>query len=447
MQSVPPIETPGTQASELDRAFAGTPSLFEVLRTVRSRRIGLGYHIDAGTTEAHPVTGRDVTVPLGPRSFVSKAGVVPLTETEEALIAWAACGPNGRSAWDRSHVPGFDEATAQTGHTVPHAGSAPAASLVVINDGGVVVYRPVTDAANVVEMAGPNGDRYQPILGWYRSGTRRVRDSRPDIDHALCFSPGPGNPVMGTYQHNINRPGSTWYLPVTDCGQLGATLLPSFGTLRAYPVDEFNGGRPCGVDELVSAGTLLHPVPISQLELSVFQAEQFPVGCIVQNTRLAAEALGLGHWSICGYSQEALFGAMPALTTGLGFHAEPPNARAPVATGALKVFGIRDVIEATYVPSPRYPTAESLVDTWRQARLGGALAEQHDPASEPWVRDACIRYITYCVETFGQWPMTYNPMQARISVIVHHIDPEFYDAYYPPGYVTARHREHMTAWH
>jgi len=89
---VSPIDEANATVSEVGRAFATTPPLFEVLRTVRSRRIGLGYHIDAGITQAHPVTGREVTVPDGPRPFVSTDAVVPLTETEEALIAWAACG-------------------------------------------------------------------------------------------------------------------------------------------------------------------------------------------------------------------------------------------------------------------------------------------------------------------------------------------------------------------
>src|SRR6266545_976904 len=419
---VSPIDEANATVSEVGRAFATTPPLFEVLRTVRSRRIGLGYHIDAGITQAHPVTGREVTVPDGPRPFVSTDSVVPLTETEEALIAWAACGPNGRATWDRSYVPGVDEPVAQAGHTAPHAGSAPATNLVIINDRGAAVYRPVPDSADPAEMAGPGRDRYEPILRWYRAGTTRFLDGRPDIDHALRFSGGPDHPALGTYQHNINRPGSTWYLPVTDCGRLAATLLTGLGTLRVFPVDEFNGGRPCGLNTLVSEGTLRHPAPISQLEQAIFQAEHYPVGCIVQNARLAAEALGLGHWCICGYSQEALLGALPDLTAGLGFHAEPANPRAPVAAGALKVFGIRGVIEATYVPSPRYPTAESLVSAWWHARFGRAGTGAHDdPSGQVWVREACIGYISYCVETFGQWPVTYNPMQARFSVVVHHL--------------------------
>lgn len=422
-------------------------ALLDILRSVRSRRIGLGYRIDTGTTQAHPATGRAVSVPRGPREFASAAPPVPLSDTEEALLAWAACGPNGQATWDRSRVAGFDEPVSSAGHTAPHAGGSPASSLVVINDQGAVVYRPgLADGSDVPPVFRDGCDPYQELLGWYQGAAVRILDHRLDIDHALGFPGEPPLPAMGTYQHNINMPGSTWFLPVTDCGQLGASLLTSFGTIRTYPVDEFNGGRPCGLDDLVADGTLHKPIPISQLELSVFQAEHFPAGCIVQNVRLAAEAIGLGHWCICGYSQETLLGASLELTPGLGFHCELVNPRAPVATGALKIFGIRDVIEATYVPSPRFATADQLVDAWWRRRFAGGVPSD-DPAGQPWVREACTRYVDYCVRTFGQWPVTYNPMQARFSVVVHHLDPAFYDRYYPDGSLTTRHRQHMGDWH
>ncbi len=426
--------------AQLCHAFEATPSVFEVLRTVRTRRIGLGYRIDCERVEAHPVTGRRLTYPAGPRPFSSEAAPVPLTDVEEALLAWAGCGPNGQPTWDRSRVAGFEEGLAAVGRTAPHAGPSPATDLLVLNDQGVFLYRPTPAQPGVVAVS--EGGRYDKVLDWYHQGRIQIAEGRPDIDHALTFPDGPPLPAMGTYQHNINRPGSTWYLPVTDCGKLGSTLLTSFGTIRGYPVDEFHGGRPCGLEHLVDAGVLRYPIPISQLELGIFQIEQYPVGCIVQNIRLAAEALGLGAWCLCGFSPETLFGAFPAVTRGLGFHVEPPNPKAPLATGSLKIFGVQDVIESTYVPSPRYPSPEALVEAWWQER-----GEVPMESREKWVREACTRYLEYCVGTFGQWPITYNPLQAHFGVIVHHIDPEFYRAHYPEGYVTELHAQHLRSWH
>jgi hypothetical protein len=65
----------------------------------------------------------------------------------------------------------------------------------------------------------------------------------------------------------------------------------------------------------------------------------------------------------------------------------------------------------------------------------------------PWVRDAVTAYVQYCVDNFGQFPVTYNPMQAHFGVIVHHLDTDFYDQYYRDGYLNHRHRNHFQNWH
>lgn len=54
---------------------------------------------------------------------------------------------------------------------------------------------------------------------------------------------------------------------------------------------------------------------------------------------VAAEAMGLGNWIFCGYFDDILIGAFPALAQGLGFRAEPLNERAPAASGAQCSFG------------------------------------------------------------------------------------------------------------
>src|SRR2546427_10939979 len=96
----------------LRRAFVETPTIFEVLRTVRSRRIGRGYRIDSGAVDLHPVTKRPMLQEAGPNQFISRVRPAPLLEVEEALLAWAACGPNGIIAWDVSIDGGFNQRVA-----------------------------------------------------------------------------------------------------------------------------------------------------------------------------------------------------------------------------------------------------------------------------------------------------------------------------------------------
>ena len=60
--------------------------------------------------------------------------------------------------------------------------------------------------------------------------------------------------------------------------------------------------------------------------------------------------------------------------------------------------------------------------------------------------DAALAELDYCVKTFGQWPVTYNPMQAHFGAVIHNVDEEFYDTYYKTGYVTDQIRNRSKIW-
>jgi hypothetical protein len=468
----------GGESEQLRRAFEEGPSAFELLRGMRTRRVGLGYRIDSGTTEKHPVTGREMSQMKGPMEFVSQKEPVALTEVEEALLAWAACGLNGIAAWDISLDGGFHELNEIAGRTASAPGNSWAHDLLIINDDGAFIYNPGKNVTNTIEMA-LNGHaeagRYDKVLEWYRSGCTQILDERPDIDF-MTRIPGVHNAtLMGPYQYNINRPGTSWMIPITDAGKLNDAIINFHDAWHMYMIDEWNGGRPAGVEQWIGEGKLELGIPIAAEEQLIFQVEMYPAGIMVQNIKLACEALGLGHWNFCGFNPDILFGAMPDLTRGLGFQVEPPNPKAPISTGQLKVYGIEGVKTATYCPSPQYPTAESLVDAWWESKYGegrwgdpgpknllreaqgmgpwkndsyvdGILNHpRHKP--EPWCKEATTAYIQYCIDNFGQWPVTYNPMQAHFGVVVHHLDTDFYDQHYRPGYLHERHHNHFNNWH
>ncbi|MEE9279032.1 MAG: hypothetical protein V3V67_02545 [Myxococcota bacterium] len=454
----------------LTSAFEAGTSVFDSLRTVRSRRVGLGYRVDSGTSDPHPVTGRTLNQAQGPLEFVSEKEPVPLSEVEESLLCWAACGPNGIAAWDISMDGGFHELTWISGRTAPAPGNSHATDLLVVNDEGAFIYKPSRERSSNVEIQDTSG--YAKVLDWYRKGMIQILDERPDIDFAVRAAGAPHATLMGPYQINLNRPGSSWLLPITDAGWLGSVLINFMDCWHMYPMDEWNGGRPAGVEKWIGEGKLELATSIAASEQLTFQVETYPTGCMVQNIRLAAESMGLGTWCFCGFNPDVLMGAMPEITRGLGFHVEAPNLKAPISTGQTKIFGIEGVKEATYVPSPRYQNAEQLVDHWYEEKYGAGGVFHHgddnaltngltpwkpdvtravvdDPRNRPadWVREALIAYIGYCVENFGQWPVTYNPMQAHFGVVVHHLDEEFYDRYYREGTLTERHRKHFENWH
>lgn len=460
----------GRDLELLARAFQGDLGVFRALSTVRSRRVGLGYRIDSDQNETHPVTGREMVQEEGPMPFVSEKEPAPLSEVEEALLCWAACGPNGIANWDISMHGGFHELTWISGRTAPAPGNSHATDLLVINDEGAFIYKPTRERSSHLELEGSSG--HAKVLDWYRKGMIQILDERPDVDYAMRAAGAPHATLMGPYQYNLNRPGSTWIIPITDAGWLNSALINFLDFWHMYPIDEWNGGRPAGVEKWIEEGKLELATTIAASEQLIFQVEMYPVGCMVQNVRLAAESMGLGTWCFCGFNPDVLFGAMPEISRGLGFHVEAPNPKAPVSTGQTKIFGIEGVKEATYVPSPRFRNAEELVEFWYNEKYGPggvfhdgdsnplrqgmaawkpevAQAVSRHPRTrpDPWVREALTAYIDYCVQHFGQWPVTYNPMQAHFGIVVHHLDEEFYDRYYREGVLTERHRQHFADWH
>lgn len=93
-------------------------------------------------------------------------------------------------------------------------------------------------------------------------------------------------------------------------------------------------------------------------------------------------------------------------------------------------------------------------DNW-MIRHGGPFTADtvraivNDPTTRvsDWAVEACIAYVDYCVEHYGQCPVYFNPMQCNFGAVVHHVDPAFYEHYYDGSTVTPSIRRHMQDWH
>ena len=468
----PPQTSPLTEEDkrQLRRYFEQTRPLPQLLATLRSRRVACGYSIESGQEEHRGATGRSIRQEAGPLAFTSSQQVLPLTEVEEAIVAWSACGPNGMAHWDIAVHGGFHELVTIAGRTAAAPGNSFAHDLLIIKDQGAFIYNPGDERERAVEIQGE--EDYHKVLDWYRGGMHQVLDHRPDIDWGLRMPGAPNASLFGPYQFNLNRDGQTWFIPITDVGWLYfSVMLNLFDAWHLYFTDD-RTGEPAGVGPWVKEGQLEFPVAISQIEQFIFQVETYPPGSYVQNMRLAAEAMGLGNWIFCGYFDDILMGAYPDLARGLGFRAEPLNERAPAASGALKIFGLEGIKEATYVPSPRYPDGRAVMtammeekygegrtmsrgdDNWMLRHGGPFTADTvraivNDPATRvsDWAVEACVAYVDYCVEHYGQCPAYFNPMQCNFGAVVHHVDPAFYERFYDGSTVTPAIRRHMQEWH
>lgn len=455
---------------QLKMFFEETRTLPQLLATVRSRRVGRGYSIETGEEELRGATGRSIRQQRGPLAFKSEHSPLPLTEVEEAIIAWTACGPNGMVHWDIAVHGGFHELTWIAGRVAPAPGNSFAHDLLIIKDDGAYIYNPGLEREKMVEIEGE--DDYEKVLRWYRQGMKRILDHRPDIDWATRAPGAPNASLFGPYQFNVNREGQTWFIPITDIGWLYfSVILNLFDVWHLYFLDDATQ-KPAGTERWVGEGKLEFPVTISQIEQFLFQVETYPPGSYVQDMRLAAEAMGLGSWVFCGYFDDVLMGAFPNVAKGLGFRSEPLNPKAPLACGALKIFGIEGIKEATYVPSPRYKDGRAVIEHMVEEKYGkgGTLAPgddnwmlKHGGPFKPevvkeivnhpvvkisdWAIEAAIAYVDYCVDRYGQCPVYFNPMQCNFGAVIHHVDEAFYDKFYVGGSVTPQIREHMQKWH
>ena len=452
-----PSLTPNQKAAQIKAFFEASPTLGRLLSTQRSRRIAKGYSVDSGKPELRTSSGNTVLQGESPLQFLSEHDPVPLTDVEEALIAWAACGPNGLVHWDIAVNGGFHELTWIAGRTMASPGNSSATDLVIIKDEGVFIYKPDQERSKVVEIEGEAD--YDKILAWHEKYTTQILDHRPNFDYGTRIPGFPNSSIAGPYQYNLNREGTTWFLPLVDIGYLYFSILLNFFDAWHLAMVDDQTGEPAGVGPWMTEGKCEFPLTISQYEWFIFQEEQYPTGLQVANMRLAAEAMGLGAWVFGGYFDDVLMG-------------EEPNPKAPLTTGALKTFGVEGVKESVYVPGPRYANGTEVIDRMLADKYSkgmtlskgddnyivtheGPFAPDviRDVVNRPevkvsdWAREAAIAFVDYCVEKYGQCPVYVNPMQCNLSLVAHHVDEAFYDQFYGGKTTTPEIRNHMANWH
>lgn len=469
-----PIALTPQEHAAIARLFEPGPSLFSLLSTLRTRRMGFGYRSETGEEETFSWSSK-VTVRQreGPLAYASPAQPAPLTEIEEALLAWAALGPNGIVAADIPVQGDLSSLLYWAGRTVPGSSNDMAVDLFIINDSGVHLYRPGPERMAPVEIRGP--DDYWKVLHWYRNCRTKVLDRRPDVGW-FTAPPGTHNVnTMGALQYNANRPGSTWFLPVGDVGLEWVNLLLSSYQFGGFYLQDPETDKPAGCDQWIRPGFLEVGFPLPTFDELALMLHASEAACVVQNVRVACEAMGLGAWAMGGYSDDLLLGAYPEVARGLGFSfLERDPARNPSKTATCQ--GLPGVLDAAMTPSRKFPSAEALVqhvvnlryergahlareDNWA-LRAGGPFPEdqlerilEHPRLHIPdWVTAAAIDTVRYLVEKYGCAPALTNPVRAKFSCQVHHLDLDYYRRFHvrgdaEPFLVTPALRAHFRDWH
>jgi hypothetical protein len=286
----------------------------------RSRRFGLGMEIDRG-----------------PLKYKSKHKPVSLTELEEAIIVWTGLGIKSINLSDFPPHVGLDLEMQFTSRTIPALGDVHRTELFYTNDEGTYMIKMHDKKPD--DFKGLEGlsreERVDRILELFRESKIKLEDKRADLPNR---PPG----IAGHNLWNVNKPGTTVFMPVTD---LSACIINLYFFYmrpdhRFNFVDELHGLRPPGTAGWVKKGFIDEGkrMPLIEAEIRFangYIAEQAFMG---QNMALALQTLGLGGWLFSGFASMFMLGGTP-FNKGLGFRFITPKIKGatgnpnPVAVG------------------------------------------------------------------------------------------------------------------
>jgi hypothetical protein len=265
-------------------------------------------------------------------------------------------------------------------------------------------------------------------------------------------------------QWNVNRPGTTLFMPVSDLTweYINALMLVMDAPNSFYFYDDLNGNAE-PLKKFVGPGKLDRDraYPLSTYEHNMHSAiagtEQ---ALMLQNMYLALQAMGLGGWI---FSASVSAAVMPMM--GFRLHMAPKTGPLkplnPEAPGLPVVAGLDGLFEA-YCP-PFHPDMRAAVRAVWDAKWGsgGIYREDGGPAAvrdrqsldrvvartPDWCLEAAQELCQYVWDTYGRFPALSDPMVMSIWFQAHHLETEFYDTHYQPGAYHEAIRNHMGVWH
>lgn len=450
------------------RHLSGYP-LLQALRDRRSRRFSPGMEI-----------------PEGPLGYSSDRPPEPLSEEEQAVLAFAACGITGATLadWPYAEGSGGNMMARSVGRTVSSPDAVHTAAVFVIDDEATWLARRPQDLeptvlAEVIDLA--RDGRY---LEAWRNMRVKIADRRVAPPKEPPFNLNPN-------RWSLYAEGTTYFLPVTSFTySFINALLELFREDSGYFVlDERRMYLPAGLKEFAkSNGGHLDDDPRAGKALPLSWGERLNAellaieqGMILQNLGLTCQAMGLSGFPHFAFHDEAWFEVL-----GFRMQQMPLTEFAAVpfpASTLLKLTGKdttmsypvgleRDghVLLKSYAP-PYYPSMEAAVravidDKYGSGGIYGGgeegVYEQRDATAgfrdpDEALRDvpevdadsvaATVALCEYIWDRYGRFPATYPPFHTLMGFQAGHVDDGFYDTHYRPGSLSDTHRHHDLRWH
>ena len=408
-------------------------SFFDALASRRSRRVGLGMATGGGVA--------DYTSPYAP---------VPLSESEEALLVFAATGVVGMALGDLAHPDGLGALVNWSSRAFPSPCNNQGTELFFTNDEGTYFVDVPALVADPDEIApAPPGDRAaqtERMLSLYRGARVQLDEGRADLPA--------GPPGLFNFNGwNANRPGTTLFIPITDMTveYLNVLFVYLDPTQRVALVDEANGRRSAGLDRWVDSGRLDadRTMGIVTFEQRLLGIKATEAAFMTQNMAFAQQAIGLGGFTFSAYNSQWVLGDMDNVGLDFRFATAADGARFPIG---------REGLYEAYVPE-WYGDAHGAVQAFLDHKYSSYDPDVPKAFTDPQpVVDSAARpdeetvelvtsYVDYVHRTFGRFPAYLDPMYMRIVSQAHHVDPDFYDEQNLAGALPPQMRDHMRRWH
>jgi hypothetical protein len=435
--------------------------LLDALRDRRSRRFGVGMRMESG-----------------PLAYRSTEPGLPLTEDEEAVLAFAACGITGYALADLGFEPGQGGTimAGLAGRTVPSGDAIQTVSVFVTNERATYFLKRPRDF----------DPRELPELGSLaRRGefTELYRRSRVEIKSGRAAPPLRRPYNLAVNDWSLYDPASTYFLPVNELTFLYINGLLEIldETSGCFILDERAMFRPAGLRKFAaSRGGHLKDDPrderiltIQQLESLVTEFVTIEQGMIVQNLALMTQAMGLGgfpHWAAHP------FGWLDAL----GFRTRKIRASRYLGMGSILSLLARVSGRDSYVPMgvgietdgkplllpycpPHFPTMEAAVAAVVDHKFGAGGVFRGGARFSAWVdpaaieraakppsqaaQDATKAFCEYVYHRYGRFPAYQPPFRTVLGFQAGHADLSFYERFYRPEALSETQREHMARWH
>lgn len=433
--------------------------LIDALRDRRSRRFARG-----------------MSMSRGPLAFESSFEPVPLTEEEQAILAFAAAGITGPALSDWDWGNGGNMMAGLHGRTVSSADAVQSVALIVMDDdGSYLMRRPQEMEPQEVAQAARLAKEGNFVDAW-RLMRVKIADGR--------LKPPAGPPHnLNPNRWSLHAPGTTYFLPIADLTYfyINAGLEFLNEDSGFFPIDDRNMFLPAGVGKFAKSkgGHLdddpraMKTAPISFVESLINELVVVEMGMMLQNLSLACQALGLGGFPHAAADDFTWFDV-------LGFRMEEMPVsrffRMPLPSRLIVKLQRQDtpmrypvglerdgkVLLKSYTPA-YFPSMAAAVEAVVESKLGQGGMYRARVGESAWaepetvskdiqpITDRTIEVVTafaeYVWKRYGRFPANYPAFHTVMGFQASHLDPDFYARYYKDTALSETQRSHEAAWH